>query len=84
METIPYKYETKRLDHLGIVAGICKQIDLVNIIDESLPTPSDRKVSCGQATLGDVFPLIHFPVFQLALPFTWEEQRVIRLYEIAK
>ncbi|MCP4358699.1 MAG: DUF4277 domain-containing protein, partial [Chloroflexi bacterium] len=40
METIPYEYETQRLDHLGIVAGICKQIDLVNIIDESLPTPS--------------------------------------------
>jgi transposase len=54
METIPYEYETKRLDHLGIVAGICKQINLVTIIDESLPTPSDRKVSCGQATLAMV------------------------------
>jgi hypothetical protein len=32
--------------------------------------------------MGDVFPLVHFPVFQLALPFTWEEQQVIRLYEI--
>ena len=54
MEQIPKEYETKRLDHLGIVAGICKQIDLVNIIDESLPTPSNRKVSCGQATLAMV------------------------------
>lgn len=32
--------------------------------------------------MGDVFPLVHFPVFQLALPFTWKEQQVIRLYEI--
>lgn len=45
-----YEYETKRIDHLGIVAGICRQINLVQIIDESLPTPSKRKVSCGQAT----------------------------------
>ena len=50
METIALEYETKRLDHLGIVAGICKQIDLVNMIDGLLPTPSERRVSCGQAT----------------------------------
>lgn len=37
-----------------------------------------------ESLMGDVFPLVHFPVFQLALPFTWEEQQVIRLYEIAK
>jgi len=37
-----------------------------------------------ESLMGDVFPLCHFPVFQLALPFSWEEQKVIRLYEIAK
>jgi transposase len=47
-------YETYRLDHLGIVAGICEQIKLVETIDEMLPTPSGRKVSCGQATLAMV------------------------------
>jgi transposase len=54
METTAYEYETKRMDHLGIVAGICREINLVNIIDESLPTPSNRKVSCGEATLAMV------------------------------
>ncbi len=49
METIEYEYTTERIDHLGIVAGICKQINLIEVIDESLPTPSGRKVSCGQA-----------------------------------
>jgi len=47
---MPYEYKTKRLDHLGIVAGICQQLDLINMIDELLPTPSERTVSCGQAT----------------------------------
>jgi transposase len=50
METEVYEYKTKRIDHLGIVAGICHQVDLINLIDEFLPTPSNRKVSCGQAT----------------------------------
>lgn len=50
METKAYEYETMRIDHLGIVAGICRQINLIPIIDESLPSPMNRKVSCGQAT----------------------------------
>ena len=50
MEPKAYEYEIKRIDHLGIVAGICRQINLAQIIDESLPTPGNRKVSCGQAT----------------------------------
>lgn len=43
-------YETKRLDHLGIVAGVCKRINLIEIVNEMLPSPIERKVSCGQAT----------------------------------
>ncbi len=49
MESTDYTYTTERIDHLGIVAGICQQINLIEVIDESLPTPSGRKVSCGQA-----------------------------------
>jgi transposase len=50
METKSYEYETQRIDHLGIVAGICKQIKLIEIIDGCLAMPSGRKVSCGEAT----------------------------------
>jgi transposase len=41
-------FETKRLDHLGIVAGICHEIGLIEAIDQAVG-PSDRKVSCGAA-----------------------------------
>ena len=34
-----------------------------------------------ESLMGDVFPLIHFPVFQLVLPFSWDAQQVIRLYQ---
>lgn len=36
-----------------------------------------------ESLMGDVFPLLHFPVYQLALPFSWDEQSLIRLIEIA-
>ena len=43
-------YETQRIDHLGIVAGVCQRIRLIEVIDEALISPAARKVSCGQAT----------------------------------
>src|ERR1051326_829586 len=39
---------TQQIDHLGIVAGICQQIDLIGKIDEMVGD-SGRKVSVGQA-----------------------------------
>lgn len=47
--TAEIAYETKRLDHLGIVAGICREIGLAEVIDQRVG-PSDRQVSVGQAT----------------------------------
>lgn len=41
-------YSSKRLDHLGIVAGICRRIGLIEQIDEIVGR-TDRKVSVGQA-----------------------------------
>lgn len=42
------EYSTKRIDHLGIVAGICNKIGLIETIDEQVGE-DDRKVSVGQA-----------------------------------
>jgi hypothetical protein len=41
-------YATKRLDHLGLVAGFCQEIDLAAIIDKALGTSKRRQVSYGQ------------------------------------
>ena len=32
-----------------------------------------------QTLMGEMGPLVHLPMFQLALPFSWDEWRVIRL-----
>ena len=39
---------TKSLDHLGLVAGFCKELKLVEIIDNALGHSEERKVSFGQ------------------------------------
>jgi hypothetical protein len=41
-------YTSKRLDHLGLVAGFCQEIDLAAIIDKVLGTSERRQVSYGQ------------------------------------
>lgn len=41
-------YHSERLDHLGIVAGVCHEIDLIERVDR-LVGADDRKVSVGQA-----------------------------------
>ena len=40
--------QSQRLDHLGIVAGICNEIGLIEVLDEQIED-TGRKVSVGQA-----------------------------------
>lgn len=53
------KYETKRIDHLGIVAGVCHEIDLIPQVDAALG-PCERKVSCGHAVQAMVLNALGF------------------------
>ena len=52
-------YETKRIDHLGIVAGICHEIRLIEAIEQAVG-PSQRKVSCGAAVQAMVLNALGF------------------------
>lgn len=52
-------YETQRIDHLGIVAGICQEISLVETVDAQVK-PSNRKVSCGQGTQAMILNALGF------------------------
>ena len=52
-------YFTKRLDHLGIVAGTCRQIDLIGQID-ALVGPTERTVTVGEAVQAMVLNALGF------------------------
>jgi len=53
------KYETQRIDHLGIVTGISREIGLVETIDEMVGQ-TGRKVSCGKGVLAMVLNALGF------------------------
>jgi hypothetical protein len=52
-------HETQRIDHLGIVAGICQEIAQIETVD-ALVKASDRKVSCGQGTQAIILNALGF------------------------
>jgi len=43
---------TQRLDHLGIIAGIIKDIGLVELIDNRIPKHAKQDISTGEAVAG--------------------------------
>ena len=53
------KYETVRIDHLGIVSGISREIGLVETIDEAIGQ-TGRKVSCGEGVLAMILNALGF------------------------
>jgi len=53
------RFETQRMDHLGIVAGISQEIELVELIDKRVGKV-ERKVSCGQAVQAMVLNALGF------------------------
>jgi transposase len=60
------EYRTQRLDHLGIVAGVCREIGLAEWIDEQA-AGSQQHVSIGTATMAMVVNGLGFSNRQLYL-----------------
>lgn len=52
-------YETQRIDHLGIVTGICQEISLIEQVDGQVKV-SERKVSCGEGTQAMILNALGF------------------------
>ena len=72
-------YATERLDHLGIVAGVCREIGLAEFLDAQA-APSRQKVSLGTATLAMVFNGLGFSNRRLyLLPQFFENKPLERL-----
>ncbi len=60
------RFETHRLDHLGIAAGISQKIGLMEIIDQQIG-PVQRKISCGQAVQAMILNALGFSSWALYL-----------------
>ena len=72
----PLDYSSKNLDHLGIVATVCKEIGLADEINRILGVDPRQKVTCGEAVVAMVLnalgfvdrPLYLFPEFMATKP----------------
>ena len=47
----PLDYSSKNLDHLGIVATVCKEICLADKFDRIIGVDPRQKASCGEAVV---------------------------------
>ena len=54
------EYSSKNMDHLGIVAKVCKEIDLASEIDRIVGVDPRQKVSCGEAVVAMVLNMLGF------------------------
>ena len=70
------EYSSKNLDHLGIVATVCKEIGVAEEIDRIVGVDPRQKVTCGEAVVAMVLnalgfvgrPLYLFPEFMETKP----------------
>ena len=53
-------YTSKILDHLGIVATVCKEIGLADEINRIVGVDSRQKVTCGEAVVAMILNALGF------------------------
>lgn len=68
----------ERVDHLGVVAGIIKDLGLIEQLDRLIPPTPDMKVSHGQATAAMILTGLGFLQKPLSLTPHFFENRPIR------
>lgn len=70
-------YEVKRLDHLGIVAGVIKDLKMIEMIDERLGTYFGSTLSAGETVAGMIINGLGFSNKPLSLTPLFFENLVI-------
>jgi len=75
---------SKIMDHLGLVMGMCKELNLIEIIDEAIPSDSaDKILSTGTGVVGMVLNGLGFVNKRLYMVnHFFESKPVSKLFEI--
>lgn len=69
--------EVERLDHLGIIAGVIKDLKLVEFIDEKISKDKREEVSCGEAIAGMILNGLGFSDRPLTLTPQFFENKAL-------
>ena len=71
--------EVERLDHLGVIAGVIKDLNLVEFIDERIPRDNREEISCGEAVAGMILNGLGFSDRPLTLTPQFFENKALDL-----
>jgi len=69
--------ETQRLDHLGVIAGVMKDLQLVEFIDERISSDNREEISCGEAVAGMIINGLGFSDRPLTLTPQFFENKAL-------
>ena len=73
--------QVERLDHLGVIAGVIKDLGLVEFIDSRIPNDIREGISCGEAVAGMIINGLGFSDRPLTLtPQFFENKALNRLF----
>jgi transposase len=73
--------QVERLDHLGVIAGVIKDMGLVELIDNRIPRDSREEISCGEAVAGMIINGLGFSDRPLTLtPQFFENKALNKLF----
>lgn len=85
METSKANYSTKVLDHLGLIAGMCEELQISSIIDTHIANDSaDKILSTGNAVVGMILNGLGFVNKRLYLvPQFFENKPAAKLLNVS-
>jgi len=73
--------QVERLDHLGILAGVIKELGLIEFIDSRIPSDPREGISCGEAVAGMIINGLGFSDRPLTLtPQFFENKALTHLF----
>jgi len=75
------KPDIKRIDHLGIVAGVIKDLGIIELIDERIPDHAKEEITTGEAVAGMIINGLGFSNRPLTLtPQFFQSKAMDRLF----
>ena len=69
--------QVERLDHLGVIAGVIKDLGLIEFIDSRIPSDSREGISCGEAVAGMIINGLGFSDRPLTLTPQFFENKAL-------
>lgn len=69
--------KVERLDHLGVVSGVIKDLKLIELIDERIPSDVREEISCGEAVAGMIINGLGFSDRPLTLTPQFFENKAL-------